>query len=240
VKTLITALVVAAPLALGAASLAQAPQVNPETSTSVPALEKFHEVVMPMWHTAYPAKDYAALRKISADVQAGVTTIAAAKLPGILREKEAAWAKGTADLKAAAAAYATAAAGTDDKALLRAAERLHTVYEALGQVIRPVVPEMNAFHQTLYVVQHTYVPEKKWPDVCKSSADLLAKAEAISKATLPARLEGKTAVYKKESGLLVAEANALVAACRTNQPAGIERAIGTLHARYEGMGTIFE
>jgi hypothetical protein len=237
VKRLSIALIVVLPLAFAASLMARAPQ---DPSTSVPELEKFHDVIMPMWHTAYPAKDYVELRKIAPDVQAGVAKIAAAKLPGILHEKEAAWAKGIATLQAAAAAYAKAAAGTDDKALLVAAERLHTVYEAQGQIIRPVVPEMNEFHKTMYVVQHTYVPEKKWADVCKASPDLLTRAEAVSKATLPRRVEAKAEAFKKESAGLVADAKALVAACKANQPAGIEKATDTLHSRYEGMGKIFE
>jgi hypothetical protein len=237
VKKLLIALVVALPLAFAAGLMAGAPQ---EPSASVPELEKFHDVIMPMWHTAYPAKDYAALRKIAPDVQAGVAKIAAAKLPGMLREKEAAWAKGIATLQAAAAAYAKAASGADDKALLVAAENLHTAYEAQGQIIRPVVPEMNEFHKTMYVVQHTYVPEKKWADVCKASPELLARAQAVAKATLPKRVEAKADAFKTESAALVADANALVAACKANQPAGIEKATSALHARYEGMGTIFE
>jgi hypothetical protein len=237
VKRLLIALIIALPLAFAAGLVAQTAQ---DVSTSVPELEKFHDVIMPMWHTAYPAKDYAALRKIAPDVQAGVARIAAVKLPGILHEKEAAWAKGIAEMKAAAAAYAKAAAGTDDKALLLAAENLHTSYEAQGQIIRPVVPEMNEFHKTLYVVQHTYVPEKKWAEVCKVSGDLQTKAEALSKATLPKRVEAKAEAFKKESGQLVADAKALVAACKANQPAGIEKATDTLHARYEGLGKIFE
>jgi hypothetical protein len=237
VKRLLIALTIALPLAFAAGLMAQSAQ---DVSTSVPELEKFHDVIMPMWHTAYPAKDYAALRKIAPDVQAGVAKIAAVKLPGMLHEKEAAWAKGIATLQAASAAYAKAAAGTDDKALLLAAENLHTVYEAQGQIIRPVVPEMNEFHKTLYVVQHTYVPEKKWAEVCKASPDLLARAEALSKATLPKRVEGKAEAFKKESGQLVADAKALVAACKASQPAGIEKATDTLHSRYEGLGKIFE
>jgi hypothetical protein len=243
VKRLLIAAVVALPIACGVTLLAQAPpapQTHADTSTSVPELEKFHEVIMPMWHTAYPGKDYAALRAIARDVEAGVAKIAAAKLPGILREKEAAWAKGVASLKAASAAYAKAAAGTDDKALLLAAESLHTTYEAQGQIIRPVVPEMNEFHKTLYVVQHTYVPEKKWADVCKVSGELQAKAEAIAQAALPKRVEARAEAFKKESAQLVADAKALVTACAANPPAGVEKATAALHSQYEGMGKIFE
>jgi hypothetical protein len=239
VKRALIALVIALPLAFCVGVLAQA-QATHEVSTSVPELTTFHDVIMPMWHTAYPAKDYAALRKIAKDVEAGVAKIAAAKLPPILHEKQAAWDKGVAELKAAAAGYAKAAAGTDDKALLLAAENLHTLYEAQGQIIRPVVPEMNEFHQTLYVVQHTYVPEKKWGEVCKMSGDLQSKAEALAKVTLPKRVEAKGEAFKKETGQLVADAKSLVAACKANQPAGIEKATGTLHSRYESLGKIFE
>jgi hypothetical protein len=215
-------------------------QTNQESSATVPVLDAFHEVIMPMWHTAYPAKDYAALRTIAKNVEAGVAKIAAAKLPGILHEKEAAWAKGLAELKAAGAAYAKAAAGTDNAALLVAAEKLHTAYEAQVQVIRPVVPEMGQFHQTLYVVQHTYVPAKKWADVCKVSGELQTKAEAIAKATLPKRATAKADAFKQTSAALVADARALAGACQANNTAAIEKATEALHARYENLGKIVE
>ena len=215
-------------------------QTNQDTSATVPVLDAFHDVIMPMWHTAYPAKDYAALRKIAADVGAGIAKIAAAKLPGILHDKEAAWSKGLAELKAAGAAYAKAAAGTDDAALLVAAENLHTAYEAQVQVIRPVVPQMSEFHQTLYVVQHTYVPDKRWAEVCKVSGELRTKAEAIAKATLPKRAAAKADAFKTASAALAADARALVGACTANNAAAIEKATEALHARYESLGKMFE
>lgn len=237
-KRLCCALVLTLSVAFAAVLLAQAPAT--EMATNVPALETFHEVIMPMWHTAYPAKDYAALRKIAPEVQAGVAKIAAAKLPPIFHEKQAAWDKGVAELKAVAAAYAKAAAGSDDKALLLAAENLHTTYEAQGGIIRPAVPEMTEFHKTLYVVQHTYVPEKKWADVCKASGELQTKAVALAKATLPKRVASKAEAFQKEAPQLVSDAKALAAACQVNQAAAIEKATSALHARYEGLSKIFE
>lgn len=236
-KKFVFALMLTIPMALTVAVLAQSPQ---ETSPTVPALDSFHEVIMPMWHTAYPAKDYAALRKLAPEVEAGVAKIAAAKLPGILREKEAAWGKGIESLKSAGAAYTKAAAGKDDAALLAAAETLHTVYEKQVQVIRPVVKEMNDFHQVLYVVQHTHVPAKNWDAVCKVSGEFETKAAAIAKATLPKRVEAKASQFKASADSLVADAKALTAACATKQAAAIEKATETLHSRYEGLGTIFE
>jgi hypothetical protein len=235
VKNLSLGLILALAAALGVSVVAQSHQ---EPSSSVPALDAFHEVIMPMWHQLYPGKDYAGLRKISKDVEAGVAKIAAAKLPGMLHEKEAAWAKGLAELKTAAADYTRAAAGSDDSALLAAAENLHTAYEAQVRIIRPVVPEMDAFHKTLYVVQHTYVPEKNWAAVCKASGELQAKAEALSKATLPKRVAAKAGEFKQLSASLVGDAKALASACAANQ--GVEKATDTLHSRYESLSHIFE
>lgn len=236
-KRLPVALVLALAAAGGALALAQMPQ---EIVTTVPALDAFHDVIMPMWHTAYPDKDYVELRKLAKEVDAGIAKIAAAKLPAILHDKEAAWAKGLAALKAAGAAYGKAAAGTDDAALLKAAETLHTVYEAQVQIVRPVLPEMNEFHKVLYVVQHTYVPEKNWAAVCKVSGDLLAKAQAIAGATLPKRAAAKADAFKQATDALTADVQALVSACKANRAADIEKAADTVHARYEGLGKIFE
>lgn len=236
-KRLLLALLLMLPLAFAGHALAAAGQ---ETSTSVPVLEAFHDVIMPMWHTAYPNKDYAALRGMTKDVEEGVAKIASVKLPAILHEKEAAWAKGVAELKAAAAAYTKAAAGSDAAALLKAAERLHTAYETQMQVIRPVVPEMNAFHQVLYIVQHTHVPAKNWTGVCQASADLQAKAEAVAGATLPKRHAARTETFKQASGTLAADARALVAACKANQASAIESATDALHSQYEALVKIFE
>ena len=236
-RRLCVALAFAAAASFGVTAFAQ---TNQDASASVPVLDAFHEVIMPMWHTAYPAKDYVALRGIAKDVEAGIAKIAAAKLPGILHDKEAAWTKGLAGLKAAGAAYAKAAAGTDNAALLVAAENLHTAYEAQVQVIRPVVPEMNEFHQTLYVVQHTYVPAKKWAEVCKVSGELQAKAEAVAKATLPKRAAARSDAFKQASAALVTDARALAGACQANNMAAVEKATEALHARYEAMGKILE
>lgn len=131
-KRLCVALVLAVSVSFGVMPFAQ---TNPEASAAVPVLDAFHEVIMPMWHTAHPAKDYAAPRKIAKDVEMGVAEIASARLPGILHEKEAARAKGLAELKAAGAAYTKAAAcqSNNAAAIEKATEALHARYEGLGK-----------------------------------------------------------------------------------------------------------
>jgi len=211
-----------------------------EMSSSVPELDAFHEVIMPMWHTAYPNKDYAALRELAKDVPGGVAKIAGAKLPGILRDKEAVWAKGVAELKAASDAYIKAAAGKDDAALLMAAETLHTTYEGLVRLVRPVLKEMDDFHKVLYVVNHKYLPEKQWDAICDASPDLVAKSEAITKVALPARLQSRADRFRKASDGLVADAKQLAGICSARNQAAIEKAVGALHLRYQGLEKVFE
>jgi len=224
------------------ASVAPAAPAWPQEqmSSSVPELDAFHEVIMPMWHTAYPAKDYAELRKLTPSVEAGIAKIATAKLSPILHEKEAAWARGLGELKAAGAAYRKAAAGTNDGALLVAAENLHTAYEALVRVIRPVVTELDDFHKVLYVMQHTYVPGKQWDALCGVTGDLVAKAEALAKATLPKRVESKADAFRAAAAALVADAKALAAACPGRNASVIEQAADKVHTRYQEIEKLFE
>ena len=50
--------------AAGAVSgtIARHKAANAETESSIPELAAFHEIIFPIWHTAYPAKDIAALQ----------------------------------------------------------------------------------------------------------------------------------------------------------------------------------
>jgi hypothetical protein len=89
-------------------------------------------------------------------------------------------------------------------------------------------------------VWHTHVPGKKWDAVCATSADLVARAEALAKATLPARLAAKAAAFKTASAALVSDTRALASACQGMKPADIEKAAGAMHTRYEELAALFD
>jgi hypothetical protein len=213
-----------------------------ETESAVPELEAFHEIIYPIWHTAYPEKDIAALKGFVPRINELAAKIYAAKLPGILREKEGKWTAGIAEFRKSVDAYATAAKRTDDQALLDAAEALHLRYEMLVRVIRPVLPEMDAFHKVLYVVYHRYLPEKKWEDVRRAASDLKAKAEAVAGAQLPKRLEPKAAVFKQAADALVEAAIELdkLAQGGSDDGEALDRAVIKVHTKYQDLEKIFE
>jgi hypothetical protein len=209
-----------------------------EMSSSVPELDAFHDVIMPMWHSAYPNKDYAALRDLAKDVPPGVAKIAGARLPGILRDKEAVWTKGVADPGLLPTPTPRLPPG---RTMLAARRPKPCTRDTKVCSPRASCPEGDGrLHKVLYVVNHKYLPEKHWDAICNASADLLTKSEAIAKATLPVRLQSRTDTFKKASEGLVADAKQLAGICGARKQAEIEKAVESLHLRYQGLEKIFE
>ena len=211
-----------------------------ETESTVPELTAFHEVIYQIWHTAYPEKDVAMLKGLVPQVNDLAGKVYAAKLPGILRDKQAKYDAGLAELRASVEAYNAAAKGSDDKALLDAAEVLHAKYEGLVRTLRPVLKEMDEFHKVLYVVFHKALPDKKWDEVRAAAPDLKAKAEAVTKAVLPARLQAKSEMFNGAAAGLFEAAGALAALDPHADGAAVEQAVLKLHTRYQELEKIFD
>jgi hypothetical protein len=219
---------------------AAVPALAQETESAVPELAAFHEVIYPIWHTAYPAKDIAMLKSLVPQVNELAGKVFAAKLPGILRDKQAKYDAGLAEFRKSVEAYNAAAKGTDDKALLDAAEVMHAKYEMLVRAIRPVLKEMDEFHKALYVVYHKDMPAKDWAAVRSAAPDLKAKADAVTQAKLPARLEAKAEAFAKASGELAKAAGVLAGLGAKADGAAVEQAVLKLHARYQELEKIFD
>ncbi|HNX96214.1 MAG TPA: hypothetical protein PKK12_00900 [Candidatus Aminicenantes bacterium] len=211
-----------------------------DSQSTVPELLAFHEVIVPIWHTAYPAKDIAALKGLKAQVNAGAEKIFGAELPGILREKAAAWQQGLTDFRGAVEAYNRAADADRGDDLLAAAEALHARYEKLIRIIRPVLKEVGVYHQTLYVIYHRDLPAKATERIAAAADELVAQAEAIEKAALPKRLEAKTAEFAAAAGTLTAASRELKAACAAGEPAKVAAAVERVHSVYQALEKVFD
>jgi len=210
-----------------------------EIESSVPELEAFHDIIYPIWHTAYPEKDVSALKSFVPEINRLAGRIFEAKLPGILRDKEMKWQAGLEEFKKSVEAYNAAAKDADDQALLNAAEVLHARYEMLVRTIRPVLKEMDDFHKSLYVVFHKSLPDKNFAEIKAVSGELKSKAETVTMATLSKRLEAKSAAFQAASADLLTAAEALEKACRGEDNAAIENAVLTLHTKYQALEKIF-
>ncbi|MDH4198001.1 MAG: hypothetical protein OEW05_11365 [Candidatus Aminicenantes bacterium] len=219
--------------------VAQQEAADRETESSIPELEAFHEVIYPIWHTAYPSKDTKALRGFVEQVNALAQKVYAAELPGILRDKADKWKQGVAEFRQSVEAFQAAAKGTDDQALLSATEALHTKYETLVRTMAPLTKEVDEFHRLLYIIYHKYLPDKKWAAIKATGPELAGLAEPLSTATLPKRLEARSEKYKAAAAALYQAAKELAAECQGDDTAALEAAIQKVHTKYQELEKIF-
>ena len=227
-------------LALAPAPAAAQPAPKPEDlKSSVPALDAMHEVIMPLWHDAWPNKDVKAMAAMLPDIEKHVAAVNKAELPLILRDKRAAWVAGVDDLKQTVAAYTAAVAAGDDEALLKAAEKLHAQYEALVKVVRPILKEMEDFHASLYVLYHYQLNPFQLAKASESIGALRVKMDALNKATLPDRLKVKTDAFNTQRARLSKSVDEVAALLDSRDESKIKAAIEMMHAQYENLEKIF-
>ena len=240
VRSLSATLLAATVLALTAAPTLAQPAPKPaDLKASVPALDAMHEVIMPLWHDAWPNKDVKAMAAMLPEIEKHFAAVNKAELPMVLRDKQAAWVSGVDDMKQTIAAYKAAVGTGDNDALLKAAEKLHSQYEALVKIVRPVLKEMEDFHATLYVLYHYQISPFQYDKASESIRTLQAKMEALNKATLPERLKAKTESFNTQRERLGKSINELVALLDTKDRARILAAIELMHTQYENLERVF-
>jgi hypothetical protein len=223
-----------------AGSVGYAQEKHADAVASVPALETFHEVIAKIWHEAWPKKDVAMLRQLLPDVEKGISEVASAKLPGILREKKAAWDEGVKKLQSAGAEYKSAATAKDDPKLMAAAEKLHSQFEGLMRVTRPALKELDDFHSVLYMLFHHYLPNNDMKSVRTSAAELKQKMTALNSAKLSERLKQKEDQFQSARKKLSDSVDALESAAGTNADQKIKDAVNVLHSNYQALEKVFE
>jgi len=216
-------------------------QLPDETSGRVPELDAFHKPIYKLWHDAWPAKDIAQLKSLLPEVESEYKKLAAAKLPGILRDKKEKWDEKLKLLTGAVEDYQKSVAADNAEGILKAAENVHTYYEQMVRVVRPVMKEIDAFHKVLYSLHHYYVPEYAPEKIAMSADSLVIRVEELNAATLPARLEKRAEQFDKARKNLSASVKEFAAAVKGKK--GKEEIVkleNTLHARYQVLEKVFE
>jgi hypothetical protein len=211
-----------------------------ETSATVPALNEFHKIVFKIWHTAWPNKDYDMLTALFPEIERGVTAVASAELPGILREKEVAWRIGVEKFQEIVKEYKAAIEGKQKQPLLDAAEKLHAQYEVLVRMIRPPLKELEDFHSVLYMLYHYYMPLDSLEEVKVAVGQLQEKMAALNKAILPSRFKGKEESFTVARNQLDKTVTELAAMVRSNESGKIKAAVEVMHTSYKALTRVFE
>jgi len=211
-----------------------------ETSSDVPELTAFHEVIYQLWHTAWPEKNIDMLKSLLPDIQKGVEKINSVKLQGILRDKQAKWEEGLKKLNESVVAYKVAIEKGNQQAILDEAEKLHALYEGLVRVVKPMVKEVDAFHQVLYMLYHYYAPEYNYDKIKEAAAEMKVKMADVMKAQLSKRLEARTEKFdsaRNELEQAVNELNNIVAKGKKDD---IIKSVDKVHNKYQELEKVFD
>ena len=219
----------------------QQDQHSSEIDSSVPQLFDFHEVIYPIWHTAYPENDYAMLKEMVPEVNSGAEEIYSAQLPGILRDKQQEWDNGIAKFRTSVEQYDLAMNGDDETAMLKSAEELHSAYEMLVRIIRPVTKEVDEFHKVLYIIYHHYWPNKDMIEFGEAVDDLEILAEELYKCVLPKWAADNAEAFKEQSQKLY-EATKNLKSLKDSDAddAQLGKAVDDVHSNYVALESLFD
>jgi hypothetical protein len=211
-----------------------------ETKAEVPALEQMHEVIYPLWHTAWANQDTALMVQLLPEIVTKAGAVTQSELPGILRDKKVKWGNAIDALNATVAEYKAAIEKKDKQALLDAAEKLHRNYEILVRIVSPVLTEMESFHEALYPLYHYYIVTYDAVKVQSAIADLKVKMDLLNQAVLPERLQKRNEAFVAARNVLSASVEKLVETVVTKNEKKIKAAVETMHTAYQGLEKVFE
>jgi hypothetical protein len=211
-----------------------------ETKAEVPALAAMHEVIYPLWHEAWPNKNVAMIKELLPQVQQHVAAVEKAELPGILRDKQAAWSEQVKALRAALTTYEKAVAANETQPMLDAVEGLHARFEQMVRLIRPVTKELDAYHQVLYRIYHGLMPAERLAEMPAAAAELSAACATLAGAPIPKRFAAKENVLKPAFADLCAATDALKTAAGGGDAAALTAAVEKVHSQYQRTEALFD
>jgi hypothetical protein len=219
----------------------QADLHSSEINSSVSELSDFHEVIYPIWHTAYPEKNYSMLKEMVPDVNSGAEKIYSVALPGILRDKQAEWDEGVTKFRSSVERYDKAMQGTDETEMLKSAEELHSDFEMLVRIIKPVTKEVDEFHKVLYMIYHHFWPNINREEFNTAVDNLEMRADELNSCVLPKWASDKSDEFKVQSQKLYDSTKNLKALKDANaDDSEIEKAIENVHNNYVALEGLFD
>jgi len=212
-----------------------------EVTSEVKELTEFHDVIYQIWHTGWPQKDIKFLVSLTSDVEKGYDKIRKVELSGILRDKKSKWDEGLKKFRIIVEMYKVAAAKKDSVWILNAAEKLHSQYEALVRIVKPVLKEVEAFHQELYMLYHYNMPKYDYMKVQKSAVVLKAKMKDLMKAELSERMNAKKDSFEKckmELNTAVDKLNEIM--LKSDDKNAINASVDAVHSKYQELEKVFD
>jgi hypothetical protein len=203
-------------------------------------LKEFHDILAPVWHTAYPDKNYQAIREAVPAFKEKMEVINKAELPGFFREKKGDFEKKREALSNAVLTLGEESKGNDNEALLKATENLHTAYEQLVRIFAPRVKELESFHLVLYPLWHEALPNKDFKAIISAAPALQEKVDTLMNVQLPEKLKEIAPQFIEKRKALKASVEELIKACNKKDNKKIEEKLDKMHTAYQSLDGVFE
>ncbi len=211
-----------------------------ELTTAVPALDDLHSVIYPLWHEAYPNQNYALVKELLPQADSLLAQVNEAKLPGILRDKQTIWDNGKANLNSSLQKLHEAVVADDQAEILQQVETFHHNYERLVRTIRPILPELDAFHQELYKLYHYYLPNYELTRIRETVIVMQTKLPALKQAVLPKRLVDRQEKFAGAVVNLEIMTDHLADTVKKDNRKTIQEAVESVHDAYHAIEGIFD
>ncbi len=207
---------------------------------TIPAVKRMHEVIFPLWHKAYPAKNFELLKSLLPDIEKHFEALKQAEFPAGYPDRKQRWQEEISEMQNVIRSYKTAIDDGNTESLLISAEKLHTAYEKLIKVLNPPVPEVDAFHEVLYRVYHEYLPNKNWIKLNEAIPQFRERAAALKSAELPEWLADRKPDFDRAVNNLSRAVDELARLQANEDNKLVEEAVYKVHDAYENLDKILE
>jgi len=211
-----------------------------ELTAFVPELRDLHEVVYPLWHSAFPDKDYDLIKELLPQAVSLTEELDQAQLPGILRDKQEAWDQGKEKLKEALDELKNAVESDDQEGMLNQTEAFHAGFERLMRIVRPVIPELDDFHKEMYKLYHYSAPNFDLEAIRSNVMAMKEKLTPLKEALLPKRLADREDEFETAVIELEAAVNELAEIVKKDDKEMILQDVEKAHAAYQKTEHIFD
>jgi hypothetical protein len=212
----------------------------PQITAKVPALDSLHESIYILWHNAYPNKDYALIKNTMPELSVSVSKLSQAALPEILHNKKTKWDNEIKNLQSNLSSLQKAVKEDNKESMIKTVETIHSSYEKLVRVIRPALAELESFHEELYKVYHSYMPNNDIEKIKSIIPTMKTKIGLLKQAKLPQNIADRKNKFDEAVSRLEISLNELENTIKTNRKEEIKSAVEKLHSDYQSIDTLLQ
>jgi hypothetical protein len=156
--------------------------------------DKFHEILAPVWHKAWPEKDYDALLSAATEFETAFEDVEKHEPTFETEARKTRFENRSKALGEVIKQYAEAAGKGDKEAVYEMMPSLHDAFELAASSLLPVkYPELEGMQITTGVVIKQHIPENNTEGIIGSTETLITQVAALTEESVPDDL-----VYFKE------------------------------------------